>query len=95
MCMTSATLTAPSVEGGSPILTTSPTVFKRDKQRALLGVAECPFGTSGTLQTTREGKPPAESRAAVSTSDASSDTEPGSPVLNNCRASIPERRRAG
>jgi hypothetical protein len=32
-----------------------------DKKRALSVVAECPFGRSGTLRTTREGKSPAES----------------------------------
>ena len=77
------------------MLTTLLTVFKRDKKRALSVVAECPPGRSGTLRTTRKGKSPAESRAAVSTSDASSDTETGSPVLNKRGAGSPERSRAG
>jgi len=77
------------------MLTTSPTVFKRDKKRALSVVVECPSGRSGTLQTTREGKPPAESGTAVSTLDASADAETGSPTLNKPGASSPERGRVG
>ncbi|WP_373189314.1 hypothetical protein, partial [Halolamina sp.] len=66
-----------------------------DKKRALSVVAECPFGRSGTLRTTREGKSPAESGTAVPTSGASFDAETGSPVLNKRGASSPERGRAG
>ena len=77
------------------MLTTLPAVFKRDKKRAPSIVVECPFGRSGTLQTTCEGKPPAESGTAVSTVDASADVETGSPVLNKRGASSPERGRAG
>ena len=77
------------------MLTTPSTVFKRDKKRAPSVVAECPAGRSGTLRTTCEGKPPAESGAAVSTPDASSDTETGSPTLNKRGASSPERGRVG
>jgi hypothetical protein len=77
------------------MLTTSPTVFERDKKRALSGVVECPSGRSGTLRTTREGKPPAESGTAVPTSGARADAEPGSPVLNKRGASSPERSKAG
>ena len=51
----SATFTTLPVEEGSTRLTTSPTVFKRDKKRALSVVAECPFGRSGTLRTTVKG----------------------------------------
>ncbi|WP_182013660.1 hypothetical protein [Haloquadratum walsbyi] len=71
------------------------TVFKRDKKRALSVVAECPSGRSETLRTACEGKSPAESGTAVSTSDTSSDTETGSPVLTKRGASSPERGRAG
>ena len=77
------------------MLTTLLTVFKRDKKRALSVVAECPPGRSGTLRTTGKWKPPAEPRAAVSTSDTSSDTETGSPVLNKRGAGSPERGMAG
>ena len=66
-----------------------------DKKRAPPVVAECRIGRSGTLRTAREGKPPAESGAAVSTSDASPDTETGSPILNKRGASSPERGRMG
>jgi hypothetical protein len=83
------------VERGSMALTTSPTLFKRDKKRAVSVVAECPSGRSGTLRTACKGKPPAESGTAVSTSDASSDTETGSPTLNKRGASSPERGRVG
>jgi len=38
-----------------------------DKKHTLSVVAECPVGRSGTLQTTREGKPPAESGAVSRT----------------------------
>ena len=73
------------------MLTTIPTVFKRDNKRAPSVVAECPSGRSGTLRTTREGKPPAESGAAVSMSDASADTETGSSVHNTRGLGKPER----
>jgi len=88
-------LTTSAVGRGSTMLTTPPMVFKRDKKRALLVVAECPSGRSGTLRTTREGKPPAESGTAVPTSGTSTDTETGSPVLNKRGAGSPERGRAG
>jgi len=45
------------------MLTTSSAVFKREKKRAPSVVAECQSGRSGTLPTTRQGKPPAESGA--------------------------------
>jgi hypothetical protein len=77
------------------MLATSLTVFKGENKRAPSGVAECPSGRSGTLRTTRQGKPPAESGTAVPTSGASADTETGSPVLNKRGAGSPERGRAG
>ena len=80
---------------GSTMLTTFPAVFKRDKKRALSVVVECLFGRSGTLRTTREVKSPAESRILVPTSGINSDTETGSPVLNNRGAGSPERGRSG
>ena len=76
-------------------------VFECDKKHALLSVAECPAGRSGTLRTTRQGKSPVESGAAVFADGlspdvgASVDTEAGSPVRNKRGASSPERRRAG
>ena len=79
----------------SAMLATFLAAFKRNKKRAPPVVAECPTDRSGTLRTTREGKPPAESGAAVSTADASSDTETGSPDLNKRGPSRPERGRSG
>ena len=80
---------------GSAMLTTLPAVFKRENKRAPSRVVECPFGRSGTLRTTREGKSPAESGIPVPTSGINSDTETGSPVLNKRGAGRPERGRAG
>jgi len=60
------------------MLTTSPAVFKCEDKHAPSVVVECPPGRSGTLRTTREGKPPAESGTTVSTLDARSDIETGS-----------------
>ena len=71
------------------------TVFKRNKKRALSIVAECPSGRSGTLRTACEGKSPAESGTAVSTSGTSSDAETRNPVLTKRGAGSPERGRAG
>jgi hypothetical protein len=65
-----------------------------DKKRATAVVAECRIGRSGTLRTACNGKPPAESGAAVPTSGARSDTEPGSPDRNKRGASSPERGRS-
>ncbi|WP_158307766.1 hypothetical protein [Haloquadratum walsbyi] len=48
-----------------------------------------------TLRTACEGKSPAESGTAVSTSGTSSDMEAGSPVLTKRGAGSPERGRAG
>jgi hypothetical protein len=78
--------------GGSTMLTTFLTVFKRDNKRAPSVVAECPSGRSGTLRTTRQGKPPAESGTSASTSDARSDRETGSPALNKRGAGSPRVR---
>ena len=77
------------------MLTTLPTVFKCETKHAPSVVAECPTGRSGTLQTTRQGKPPAESGAAVATTDARSNTEPGSPTRNKRGANSPERGTVG
>jgi hypothetical protein len=77
------------------MLVTNSTVFKRDKKRAPSVVTECPSSRSGALRTACEGKPPVESGAAVSTSDASSDRETGSPTLNKRGASSPERGMVG
>jgi hypothetical protein len=77
------------------MLATPLALFKREKKRATSVVAECPIGRSGTLRTAREGEPPAESGAAVSTSDTSPDAEPGSPDLNKRGPSRPERGRSG
>jgi len=77
------------------MLTTSLMVFKRDKKRAPSIVVECPIGRSGTLQTTRQGKSPAESGIPVPTSGINSDTETGSPVLNKRGTDSPERGTSG
>ncbi|WP_149031514.1 hypothetical protein [Haloquadratum walsbyi] len=70
-------------------------MFKRDKKRAPLVVADCRFGRSGSLRTASEGKSPVESRTDVSTLDVSSDMEAGSPVLSKRGADSPERGRSG
>ncbi|ERG89187.1 MAG: hypothetical protein J07HX5_01340 [halophilic archaeon J07HX5] len=79
------------------MLATLLTLFKREKNRATSVVAECPIGRSGTLRTARGGKgePPAESGAAVVTSDTGPDAETGSPELNKRGPERPERGRLG
>ncbi len=76
------------------MLTTLPAVFKRGNKRAPSGMAECPFGRSGTLRTTRNGKSPAESGTTVPTPGASFDTETGSPDLNKRGPGRPECGRS-
>jgi len=77
------------------MLTTSSTVFKRDKKRPLLAVAECSSGRSGTLRTTSKGKLPVESGIPVPTLGVNSDIETGNPVLYKRGVGSPERGRAG
>ena len=77
------------------MLTTTATMFERDKKRAPSYMIEYPIGRSGTLRTTREGNSPAESGTAVPLLGISSDTEPGSPARNNQAANSPERGRSG
>jgi len=83
-----------TVEGGSTMLATRPTLFKRDTKRAPAVVAECRIGRSGTLRTTCRGKPSVESGAAVP-SGASPDTEPVSPALPRSGCLAPRLLRAG
>ena len=88
-------LRTPAVEDSSTTFTTSPVVFTRDKKRVPPGVVECPTGRSGTLRPACEANSPAESGPAVSTLDARSDTEPGSPDLTKRGPGRPERGRSG